>query len=147
MEFRRATSADIGSLNKIMHSSSAYDGKYYAILDGYEISKEQLENDLVYLAVDSNEILGFYSIIINEPELDLMFVSDRAQGRGVGKALFNQMIGLLKEKNITDLKIVSHPPAAGFYKRMGARQTGTAKGKGRVTWDRPILKLDLEDAA
>jgi hypothetical protein len=39
------------------------------------------------------------------------------------------------------IKIVSHPPALGFYWRIGAEQEGFVPPSGRVTWERPLLKL------
>jgi hypothetical protein len=45
------------------------------------------------------------------------------------------------------VKIVSHPPAEGFYLRMGARRIGTMLPGGRVTWARPLLSLSISDDA
>ena len=43
------------------------------------------------------------------------------------------------------VKIVSHPPSVGFYKHIGAVETGSKPPAGRVTWARPILMLATTD--
>jgi GNAT superfamily N-acetyltransferase len=80
-----------------MQSSRAYQGKYRRILQGCAIGKEHLERDMVFVEEASGEILGFYSLIVgDEPELDLMFVSDVAQGTGAGRARFKHMLDVAK---------------------------------------------------
>ena len=148
MNVRRARLQDIPALNRIMWNSSAYDGEYRAMLENYEISPRQIEDDQVFLAEDIDQVLGFYSLIVApEAELDLMFISDAAQGTGLGRGLFEHMISAAQSLGIAAVKIVSHPPSVGFYERMGARRTGTQAAQGRVTWARPILALDIPPAA
>lgn len=126
-----------------MKSVRAYQGAYGAILDGYSLGEMQLHRDRIFLAEsEAGEILGFYSLITEgEPELDLMFVADAAQGTGLGKILFDHMRETARARGIASVVIVSHPPSVGFYERMGAARTGTKPPSGRVTWERPILRL------
>jgi len=129
-----------------MRASAAYQGVYASILDGYEITEQQIRNDQMFLATDdSASILGFYSLanLISEPELDLMFVADAAQGAGVGAALFEHMRHTALKLGLASVTIVSHPPAARFYARMGAELVGSKPPSGKVRWERPILVLKL----
>jgi len=129
-----------------MRASATYRGMYSSILDGYEITGEQVRSDHVFLATDESElVLGFYSLarLDSEPELDLMFVSDAAQGSGIGAILFEHMRHTARQLGLATVKIVSHPPAAGFYARMGAEPAGYQAPSGRVRWERPILVLRL----
>ena len=127
-----------------MHSSSAYQGEYARILEGYGVTPERIEHDVVYLAERAGQLVGFYSLISGaSPELDLMFVADHMQGAGVGQRLFEHMQVKTAELGITNVKIVSHPPATGFYQRMGAVRVGTQSPSTRSTWDRPILDLPI----
>lgn len=143
ISIRRATAADHAALNAIVQTSSAYDGVYRAMLDGYEVTQAQVTQEETWLAEDG-DALGFYSLLIEpQPELDLMFVADAAQGRGVGKLLFNHMHALAKARGVTSVKIVSHPPALNFYRRMGAIEVGLAFPVGNVTWMRPVLMLQV----
>lgn len=141
---RRAGAADLPALNALMHASSAYDGAYRAMLDGYAVTKAQVARDHVVLAEEAGAVLGFYSLIVEgEPELDLMFVSDAAQGRGLGERLFEDMRATARRLGFPSVKIVSHPPAESFYRRMGAQVVGATEPAGAVTWARPILRLPL----
>lgn len=141
---RRATAADARALNAIVQGSSAYDGAYRAMIDGFLITPEQIARDEMHLAETGVEVLGFYSLVLGDmPELDLLFVSDVAQGRGVGRQLINHMCALAAARGVRSVKIVSHPPALGFYRSMGALEVGVAYPMGVATWVRPILSLPI----
>ena len=86
MTIRRAIRSDLPALNALVHASSAYHGAYRAILDGYEVTLAQLERDHLFVAEVAAQVVGFYSLVTAaaEPELDLLFVADGAQGLGVG---------------------------------------------------------------
>lgn len=150
---RRAVAADAPILTQLMHASSAYRGPYAAILQGYAISPEQIARDHIHLAADAQgRVLGFYSLTTpagaeREAELDLMFVADAGQGSGLGARLFDHMRATARACGLGAVTIVSHPPAEGFYVRMGARRIGTVLPGGRVGWPRPLLSLALSDDA
>lgn len=126
-----------------MQSSRAYDGAYRAMLDGYHLEPEQCTRDQMFLAERDRETLGFYSLLTDGPELDLMFVSDAAQGLGVGRMLLDHMRKTARTLGIATVKIVSHPPSEGFYLRMGAVRIGTKPPSARTNWARPILRLNV----
>jgi len=140
---RRATAQDHASLNAIVQSSSAYDGVYRAMLDGYEVTAQQIVEEETWLA-ENESALGFYSLVFHtQPELDLMFVSDAAQGRGVGRLLFDHMRTRAAALGAIAVKIISHPPARDFYRRMGAVEVGLAYPTGVASWARPIFSLPV----
>ena len=131
-------------MNRLMQASRAYQGEYRRMLDGYVITADQIVRDHVVLADRDGEVLGFYSLIARgEPELDLMFVADAAQGMGLGAGLFRHMRAEAQRLGLASVWIVSHPPSAGFYERMGAVRVGTRPACGRVTWERPVLVLPV----
>jgi GNAT superfamily N-acetyltransferase len=139
---RRATAEDHAAINDIVQGSSAYDGVYRAMLDGYEVTARQIAEEETWIAAESAQPLGFYSLLFGaEPELDLLFVADGAQGRGVGRHLFDHMRALAKTRGAARVKIVAHPPARDFYRRMGAVEVGLAYPAANVTWVRPVLVL------
>jgi predicted N-acetyltransferase YhbS len=72
-----------------------------------------------------------------------MFVNDSVQGQRGGDALFEDMAALARSLGMAAIRIVSHPPAEGFYRRMGAVRVGTQLPHGRITWARPVLSLAL----
>jgi GNAT superfamily N-acetyltransferase len=143
---RRAVPGDAPALTALMHACSAYRGAWSAILDGYAVTPAQVERDLVCLACRGAHILGFYSLANAgpEPELDLMFVVDAAQGTGLGARLFGHMRETARALGLTHVKIVSHPPAEAFYLRMGAQRIGSIIPAGRASWPRPLLSLAVE---
>ena len=141
---RRATAADIPALDALMRASAAYHGEFAPMLADYAIAPEQPARDLMVLAEADGETLGFYSLITEgEPELDLMFIADSAQGTGLGARLFAHMADQARALGIDAVKIVSNPPAEGFYLRQGAERIGVKRPKGRITWTQPILYLRL----
>jgi GNAT superfamily N-acetyltransferase len=141
---RRAGAQDAPTLNAIVHGSESHKGEYAPMLDGYVITAGQVARDEVYLAEERGEVLGFYSLMLGEtPELDLLFVADAAHGRGLGRLLMEHMRGIARAHGVTSVKVVSHPPAADFYRRIGAIDVGYAYPMGRVTWVRPILQLAI----
>lgn len=146
VRIRRATAADADALTALTHASRAYDGAYRAILDGYALTPAQLERDAVHVAVDDDAaLLGYYSLVhdaeARAAELDLLFVDDAAQGRGIGALLFAHMRATARALGVARLRIVSHPPAERFYLRMGAVRIGEQAPRGRVAWARPLLEL------
>jgi len=148
ISIRRATARDHAALNAIVQSSSAYDGVYRAMLDGYEVTTQQVVEEETWLALgglaEDEAVLGFYCLVFHtQPELDLMFVSDAAQGRGVGRLLFDHMRTRAAALGAIAVKIISHPPARDFYRRMGAVEVGVAYPTGVASWARPILSLPV----
>jgi N-acetylglutamate synthase-like GNAT family acetyltransferase len=144
MTIRRAVGADADSLTALMRSSTAYAGRYAQILAAYEVTSAQIAKDEVFVVEHETEISGFYSLV-SAPvvELDLLFVSDAAQGLSLGKFLFQHMCARAQMMGATKILIVSHPPSAGFYERMGARVAGTKPSSALVPWDRPVLHFWL----
>ena len=141
---RRASAADAPALNAIVHGSASHKGEYAPMLDGYEITAEQIARDEIWLAEEGGETAGFYSLMLGAtPELDLLFVADSAHGRGLGRLLMDHMRGVASAHGVAAVKIVSHPPSADFYRRIGALDVGYAYPMGRVTWVRPILSLPI----
>ncbi|MFG3345218.1 GNAT family N-acetyltransferase [Streptomyces sp. NPDC048018] len=141
---RRATAADAKRLTRLVRTSSAYAGEYAVMVDGYQVGGAYIEHHPVHVAVDAEGlVLGFYALLLDEAELDLAFVADRAQGLGIGRMLIEHMIGEGRAAGLDAIRVVAHPPAEEFYLRTGARRTGTVRPGGRIFWDRPELTYDL----
>ncbi|WTW96104.1 GNAT family N-acetyltransferase [Streptomycetaceae bacterium NBC_01309] len=129
-----------------MRGVSAYEGEYASILEGYEVTPRYVEENPVHLAEDEVDgaLLGFYGLLLEPPELDLMFVADRAQGLGVGRMLVRHMLDRARAAGVAKVKVVSHPPAEEFYVRMGAVRSAVVPPRPpRVTWERPELWFTL----
>lgn len=146
--FRRATAADLPAINELIQASSTYHGEYRAMVATYVVGPAQVMHDHMHLAEDASGVAGFYSLKLDpEPELDLMFVADHAQGKGIGRALIAHMMETARRLGVAEIKIVSHPPSVGFYKRVGAVEVGVKPPAGRITWPRPVLALACGETA
>ncbi|NUS37935.1 MAG: GNAT family N-acetyltransferase [Lysobacter sp.] len=146
VHIRRAVGADADALTALTQRSRAYEGRYRAILEGYAITAAQVARDACHAAFDEDGgLLGYYSLVhdrvAGDAELDLLFVDDAAQGRGVGALLFAHMRKTARALGAHRVRIVSHPPAEPFYLRMGAVRVGEQPPRGRVAWARPLLEL------
>jgi GNAT superfamily N-acetyltransferase len=143
MTIRRAVVQDAERLTTLIQESGAYRGKYASIISGYRVTADYIARHRVFAAVDAvGRLLGFYALVLEPPELDLVFVADGAQGKGVGRFLIEHMIGQAREAGLTDVRVVSHPPAEEFYRRLGAERVGTvAPSPPKVAWERPELRF------
>jgi GNAT superfamily N-acetyltransferase len=137
----RASAGDAQRLTSLCHASSSYQGVYAEAISTVELTPGYIAEHLVFLAVDEDaHLLGYYSLILDPPELDMLFVADEAQGRGLGRLLVDHLIEQARQRGLAGVRVVSHPPAEGFYRRLGARRIGTVSAKPPMTtWERPEL--------
>ncbi|MEC4020987.1 GNAT family N-acetyltransferase [Streptomyces sp. H27-D2] len=142
---RRATLRDARRLTRLIQLSSAYEGPYAPMIAGYRVGPDYIETHQVFVAVDDDSrVLGFYSLVLAPPELDLMFVADDAQGLGIGRRLIDHMTSQARDAGLDGVRVVSHPPAEGFYRSVGARRIGTeAANPPAVMWDRPEMVIPI----
>ncbi|MEV7871896.1 GNAT family N-acetyltransferase [Streptomyces sp. NPDC088124] len=140
---RRATAGDAGRLTRLVRRSRAYEGPYASMVAGYRVGQDYIEAHEVHVAADGDgRVLGFYALVLEPPELDLMFVADDAQGLGIGRRLIGHLTDRARAAGLDTVRVVAHPPAEGFYRSVGARRTGTVAARPpAVPWDRPELEL------
>ncbi|MFF3014432.1 GNAT family N-acetyltransferase [Streptomyces sp. NPDC057939] len=138
---RRATAHDADRLTAVVRSSGAYRGEYAAMVVDHRVTAEYTARHEVFAAVDADDrILGFYSLVLEPAELDLAFVTDEAQGLGIGRLLIDHMLVRARAAGAGRVRVVSHPPSEAFYRRLGAERTGTVPAAPpTVTWARPEL--------
>ncbi|MFJ7414151.1 GNAT family N-acetyltransferase [Streptomyces sp. NPDC098077] len=143
---RRAAAGDAGRLTRLVRTSGAYEGPYAPMVEGYRVGPDYIEAHRVFVADDgaTGRILGFYALLLDPPELDLMFVADSAQGLGIGRLLAAHLREEARTAGLAGIRIVSHPPAEGFYRSIGAELVGTVRADPpAVMWDRPELLLRI----
>jgi GNAT superfamily N-acetyltransferase len=118
---------------------------YAQAISAVEVPPSYIAENLVFMGVEHDgELLGFYSLLLEPPELDMLFVADAAQRRGVGSALVRHMIEQAQQVGVSSVRVVSHPPAELFYLRMGAHRTGTVAARPpTTTWVRPELRFAI----
>ncbi|MFC8226632.1 GNAT family N-acetyltransferase [Streptomyces sp. NPDC057287] len=143
---RRAVARDARRLTRLVTTSRAYEGPYAPMVAGYKVGPDYIEAHAVHVAVDDDgRVLGFYALVLSPPELDLMFVADDAQGRGIGRLLIGHLREEARRAGLDSVRVVAHPPAEGFYLSVGAERTGTVAARPpAVMWDRPELVLPVD---
>lgn len=141
---KRAVAQDAEHLTALVRASDAYRGEYASALVDYQVTVDYIEMHHVFVAVDRNrhDLLGVYGLLLDPPELDLLFVENGAQRCGVGRRLVEHMIRQARGAGLGSVRVVSHPDAEPFYRRMGARRVGTIPPRHpKVTWERPELQF------
>ncbi|MFE3518005.1 GNAT family N-acetyltransferase [Streptomyces sp. NPDC059166] len=143
---RRAVARDARRLTRLVTSSRAYEGPYAPMVAGYRVGPDYIEAHAVHVAEAADgRVLGFYSLILSPPELDLMFVADDVQGTGVGRLLVSHLRDEARRAGLDSVRVVAHPPAEGFYRAVGAERAGTVRARPpAVMWDRPEFVLPTE---
>ncbi|MFD8229547.1 GNAT family N-acetyltransferase [Streptomyces massasporeus] len=146
---RRAVARDVKRLTRLVRGSRAYEGQYAAMVAGYRVGPDYVEAHRVFVAVDADDgagrVLGFYSLVLVPPELDLLFVENGMQGRGIGRLLVEHMKSEARAAGLDRVRVVSHPPAEGFYRSVGALPTGIVSANPpAVAWDRPELEFLIQ---
>ncbi|MFF8830986.1 GNAT family N-acetyltransferase [Streptomyces sp. NPDC015131] len=149
VRIRRATARDAKRLTALVRNSGAYEGPYAPMVAGYRVGPDYIEAHEVHLAAgEDGRVLGFYALVLAPPELDLLFVADAAQGLGVGRGLIAHMTERARAAGVSAVRVVSHPPAEGFYRSVGARRTGTVAARPpAVMWDRPDMVIAVAPPA
>ncbi|MFD0412497.1 GNAT family N-acetyltransferase [Streptomyces sp. NPDC127108] len=140
---RRAVEQDAERLTALVQGADAYQGQYASIISGYRVTPDYIARHQVFVAVDEGaRVLGFYALVLDPAELDLIFVADEAQGMGVGRLLVAHMTEQAGNAGLSEVRVVSHPPAEKFYRRLGAERVGTvAPSPPKVAWERPELRF------
>jgi GNAT superfamily N-acetyltransferase len=143
---RAARAEDIPSLRAMMSSSNGYrDPAARDMIVRYAGTWTPEEDACVRVFDDGGGAAGFYQLIPHAEglELDLFFTSDARQGRGLGRRLFEDMAVTARALGARRVVIVSNPPAADFYRRMGARDVGVQAPSATIIWERPRLVVEL----
>lgn len=138
-------------MTALIHASNGYQGAYAPIIEDFRVTARYIGRHPTYVAVDGADgLLGFYALMVDpdalahhgfeRPELDLLFVEDRLQGQGIGRRLIEHMLDLAGREGLTEVRVVSNPPAERFYLSVGAEKIGTVPPRPpRITWERPEL--------
>lgn len=150
MRLRRAKAADQAALRAMMATSDGYaEGPPRAMIVAYAAAwtVRETSDEEIWLLEDARGIAGFWQTLPHPEdgiELDLFFTANDRRGEGVGRRLFAGMAERVRELGFSRLRIVSNPPAAGFYRAMGCVEVGTCPPLPGLPWERPIFSLPLE---
>jgi GNAT superfamily N-acetyltransferase len=154
LEIRRAAPDDAARLTAIARAAKAHWRYPTAWLAAWEpvltITPDYIRREIVFVGMRDGKPIGFYVL---EPRgerwsLEHMWVEPDKHGCGAGRSLFAHALGTVRTLRPGVLVIESDPFAAGFYARMGARQTGTVAAPMDGDPDRrlPLFEIDSRDA-
>jgi GNAT superfamily N-acetyltransferase len=150
---RRALPGEAERLTEIARAAKAHWGYPERWLAAWRpvlsITPEYAERQLVYVAAQERELLGFYAL---EPRgdrwsLEHFWVDPPWHGRGVGRRMFDDALDRVRAIHPGVVVIEADPYAAGFYARMGARRTGTVPAPADGAPDRtlPVFEVEVEE--
>jgi GNAT superfamily N-acetyltransferase len=151
---RRAQPGDSERLSQIARAAKAHWGYPEAWLTAWEpvlrIKPEYVQHQLVYVGALGHEMVGFYALEQREDRwsLEHFWVDPRWHGRGVGRCMYRHALDRVRAVQPGVVVIEADPYAAGFYARMGARQTGTvpAPVEGDPGRTLPVFEVEVKAA-
>lgn len=111
-----------------------YPDSYYDLWrDELTITKEYIQQNIVFEALYMDAVIGFYSITENEKDfysgdtfvkkgfwLEHLFIKPEYHKLGIGGLMLNHAKQVSRDLGIRDLLIFVDPYAKGFYDKVGA---------------------------
>jgi maltose O-acetyltransferase len=137
IQIRQAQDIDAHLLTEISFAAKRhwnYPDNYYDLWrDELTITKDYINQNIIFKALYLDSVLGFYSIIENEADfysgdtlvkkgfwLEHIFIKPEYHKLGIGVLLINHAKQVSLDLGITDLLIFVDPYAKGFYDKIGA---------------------------
>jgi len=133
MRIRAGATTEVLELSSLALESKRYWGYDEAFMElcrpELMVGVDEVERGLVMVAEDEiGDVVGFYMLSdAPRPELSMLFVSPGAIGRGIGKQLILDALGVARSRDWGSLVIESDPFAASFYEHMGAVLIGSTR--------------------
>lgn len=149
VRLRPASDADLAELSDLCFRSKAIWGYDAAFMEACRAELTLTPRDLlesrVQVAQDGAHIVGVaqVAVIDGTGTLEKLFVAPNTLRRGIGEALFKWAVETARNLGASCLDIGSDPDAAGFYRRMGARDAGFEPSGSIPGRQLPRLIFDL----
>jgi maltose O-acetyltransferase len=134
---RIALPSEAETLTKIAFSAKQtwdYPESYFEIWkDELTITKDYINDNIVFVAENEDQVVGFYSIVavVNDFMagnvlvkkgfwLEHLFIEPSFQHKDIGQKLMKHALNYCEENWIDELRIFVDPHAVGFYEKLGA---------------------------
>ena len=119
--------AALTALSMAAKASHGYDAAFMAACeDELRVRPYHLTQRDYLVAWDGAHMVGCVCLYRDTPQIGAFFVAPNAQGRGVGRALWQAIRAHAKATGADVLTLDSDPNAVGFYQRLGFVVTGHA---------------------
>ncbi len=144
---RPAEKNESGELTELAIKSEAYWGYESDMMEKfkeiYKITEEFLSQHTTFVLSDDDRIIGFYALLISQPEnsLESFYIDSKSIGKGYGKVMCEHMKNYCKSTGIKEISLVTSPQVKKFYEKMGAvyvTEVDSLIKKGRII---PKLKF------
>lgn len=148
-KIRPATERDCPALTELALTSKAFWGYDDDFMTGCEavltVTPRMIAEWESGVLEDDDGIAGFYLLSFDPEvaELQLLYVSPLAMGKGYGRLLIREAAEKAARLRYPSLRIEADPNALGFYRKMGAKQIGWCRSEVEETRELPLLTLPL----
>ena len=149
---RKARAGEAPGLTALCLRSKAhwgYDAEFMRLcVPSLTVGEDAIAEGRVLVATDdSSQVIGTASVLRDgdDAELGLMFVDPAAIGGGIGRALFDEAVGLARRLGYRRMTILADVNAAPFYERMGARFLRNAPSDAIPGRTLPLYEYDLAE--
>ena len=135
IQIRRAQPEEAAALTEIAHAAKRHWGYPENWIEHWKddltITPDFIATNEMYVAVNGEEIAGCCALVMRDSlaELEHMWIRPEHMGNGVGRALFNQIVGRAKTLDAKAVDLSADPNAEGFYQRMGAARIGEVRSE------------------
>ena len=149
IRFRIPRLDELEALSQLCLRSKAVWGYDEAFLEAcreeLSITADDMGKSNVQIAEDDTGILGLAQVTTEgrQADLDKLFVDPLKLKSGVGKGLFAWAVKTAMSEGAERMIIEADPEAAEFYRRMGAKDAGTAPSAAIPGRFLPRLVLEL----
>ena len=153
MQITRAVPDDAAELTRIAHAAKrhwGYPEEWIARwAPALTVTPEFIRTYPTVVARMETEPVGFAALtgLGRQLRLEHLWVQPAFMGRGIGRALFQEIALVGRAAGWSSVQVISDPHAEGFYLRLGARRVGEQisdpEGHGRTL---PVLLVNLPPA-
>ena len=146
---RPPTESELAALSDLALRSKAvwgYDEAFMAAcVEELTLTVQDLGETHLQLAEDAAGVVGFVQVEIDGDLADLLklFIEPTRLRTGAGRILFDWATETARAQGAQRMTIEADPDAAPFYRRMGARDIGTAPSGSIPGRELPLLELAL----
>ena len=150
IRIRNADPGEVDVLTEIAHRAKRHWGYPEAWIRLWKTDLTYTDATLresIVIVAERDRVCGVASLSVDHSrtaEIEGLWVDPDSMGRGVGRALFNELARRARAAGAEAIRIASDPQAEGFYLRMGAVRVGSVKSgpSGRML---PELWFRLEE--
>lgn len=148
-KIRRAKADDAATLTELALRSKAHWGYDAAFLEACRaeltVTDERIREGQTYVCEEDACVVAFYALDVDGDTADVafFFVAPDRIGSGVGRGLWEHLVGTARSLRTDRIRIESDPFAEGFYERMGAQRIGVAPSGSIPGRSLPLLEVGL----